>query len=320
MAVPPHKESRVCVFGVGGVGGYFGGRLAWWLARQANPAWHVHFIARGANLIAIEQSGLQLTTPEAQLVCTPASIVADIRDMPVPDVVLLCVKGYSLDEALGPIAAYCHDETVVIPLLNGVDIHERVRARIPEARVLPACVFLGAHLHRPGVVLQEGGDGVILLGSDPDHPGFVPRHFLALLDDVGIRHEWFEDPRPAIWEKFVFISAFGLVSAASRKTVGEVLADAPLLEDVRGIMNEVLGLAVQEGIALDPDIIPATLAKASGFPPETKSSLQRDVEVGGRDEGDLFGGTILRLGERFGVPTPVTERVYVRVRSGAGTA
>ena len=317
MAAPPNQNLHVCIFGVGG---YFGGRLAWWLARQADPAWRVHFVARRANLVAIEQSGLQLNTPEAQLVCKPASAAADTRDMPVPDVVLVCVKGHSLDEALGRVAAHCHSETVVIPLLNGADIHERIRARLPKARVLPACVFVGTHLDRPGVVFREGGDGVILLGSDPDHSDFVPMHFLALLDGVGIRYDWFDDPRPAIWEKFVFISAFGLVGAASRKTLGEVLVHAPRLEDVRGIMNEVVDLAVNEGIALDPDVIPATLAKARGFPPETKSSLQRDVEVGGRDEGDLFGGTILRLGERCGVPTPVTERVYARVRSGAGTA
>ena len=318
MAASPDEDLHVCVFGVGGVGGYFGGRLAWWLARQAGPAWHVHFIARGANLVAIEASGLRLNTPEAQLTCTPASASADMRDMPVPDVVLLCVKGYSLDEALEQIAPHCHDETIVIPLLNGVDIHERIRARLAQARVLPACVVVGTHLDRPGVVSQAGGDGVISLGSDPDHPGFAPTRFLSLLEDVGIRYRWFDDPRPAIWEKYVFISAFGLVTAASRKTLGEVLADAPLREEVRGIMSEVVDLAVHEGIVLDSDIIPGALAKASGFPADTKTSLQRDVEAGGQDEGDLFGGTIIRLGERFGVPTPVTEGVYVRVRSGTG--
>lgn len=318
MAASPHENLHVCVFGVGGVGGYFGGRLAWRLARQAGTAWHVHFIARGANLVAIEQSGLRLNTPEAQLICTPASAAAEMRDLPVPDVVLLCVKGYSLDEALGQIAANCHGETIVVPLLNGVDIHERIRARLPRARVLPACVFVGTHLDRPGVVSQAGGDGVIVLGSDPDHPDYVPLRFLSLLEEVGIRFSWFDDPRPAIWEKYVFISAFGLVTAASRKTLGEVLVDPPLLEDVQGIMSEVVDLAAHEGIALDPDVIPRALAKARAFPPETKTSFQRDVEAGGQDEGDLFGGTIIRLGERFGVPTPVTERVYVRVRSGIG--
>jgi len=310
-------DRHICVFGVGGVGGYFGGRLAWWLARQAHPAWRVHFVARGAHLAAIASRGLELNTPDARLMCVPASASSDTKDMPAPDVVLLCVKSHGLDEALRQIAARSHEDTVVVPLLNGVDIHERIRVRLPKARVFPACVFVGTHVDRPGVVSQAGGDGVILLGGDPDDPGYVPTAFLSLLEDAGIRFTWFADPRPAIWEKYVFIAAFGLVTAATRTTLGEVLADASLLKDVREIMREVVDLAACEGVSLDPDVIPNAIAKAGEFPFETKTSLQRDVEAGGQDEGDLFGGTILRLGKRHGVRTPATRRVCARVRRGA---
>jgi 2-dehydropantoate 2-reductase len=318
LAARPDTGLHVCIFGVGGVGGYFGGRLAYWLSSQTSPPWHVHFVARGPHLAAIRRSGLVLETPDAQFVCRPTSASADIGDLPVPDVVLVCVKGYGLDQALRQIAARCRPDTVVIPLLNGIDIHERARRVVPNARVLPACVFVGTHVDRPGVVAQAGGDGVIVLGRDPDHPDFVPTTFLALLEDAGIRYRWFDDPRPAIWEKFVFISAFGLVTAASRTTLGEVLGEATLMEDVRGIMGEVVSIASREGVAIDPDAIANAIAKAGGFPPETKTSLQRDVESGAEDEGDLLGGTIIRLGTRLGVPTPVTERVYVRLRSNAG--
>ena len=313
----PDTRLNVCVFGVGGVGGYFGGRLAHWLSSQTDPAWHVNFVARGPHLAAIDRSGLELNTSEARLVCRPTSASADITDMPVPDVVLVCVKGYGLDQALRQIAAHCRPDTIVIPLLNGIDIHERIRLLLPNALVLSACVFVGAHLDRPGVVSQAGGDGVIFLGRDPDHPDFVPVTFLSLLEDAGIRYRLFDDPRPAIWEKYIFISAFGLVTAASRRTLGEVLGDAALMEDVRGIMGEVVSLAASEGVAMAPDAIANAIAKASEFPPETKTSFQRDVEAGVEDEGDLFGGTIIRLGTRHGVPTPSTTRVYVRVRRDA---
>lgn len=316
VTAQPQKKLHLCVLGVGGVGGYFGGRIAWWLAQQSDPAWRVHFVARGAHLAAIQRSGLELNTSEARLVCLPASASADMRDMPVPDVVLLCVKGYSLDEALRQIDACGNENTVVVPLLNGIDIHERIRARLPKAIVLPACVFVGTHLDRPGVVSQAGGDGVIFLGRDPDQPYFVPTSFLSLLEDAGIRFSWFSDPRPAIWEKYVFISAFGLVTAASRKTLGEVLDDTRLLEDVKGIMSEVVDLAAREGVALDQDTVARALTKGSGFPYETKTSFQRDVEGGGQDERDLFGGTIIRIGERHGVATPFTRRVYSQLPPG----
>ena len=308
---------NVCVFGVGGVGGYFGGRLAHWLSSQTDPSWHIHFVARSPHLDAIDRSGLELNTPEARLVCKPTSASADMADMPTPDVVLVCVKGYGLDQALLQIAAHCRPDTIVIPLLNGIDIHERIRLLLPDALVLPACVFVGTHLDRPGVVSQAGGDGVIFLGRDPDHPDFVPATFLTLLEDAGIRYRWLDDPRPAIWEKYIFISAFGLVTAASRRTLGEVLTDAALMEDVRGVMGEVASLASSEGVAMDSDAVANAIAKAGEFPPETKTSFQRDVEAGVRDEGDLFGGSIIRLGLRHDVPTPSTSRVYSRVHTGA---
>jgi 2-dehydropantoate 2-reductase len=312
--VTVQPQHHVCVFGVGGVGGYFGGMLAWWLADQTHPAWQVHFVARGAHLAAINRTGLELNTPGARLMCAPSSASADMRDLPVPDIVLVCVKGHGLDDALRQIAARCDERTAVIPLLNGVDVHERIRAHLPKTRVLPACAYVGTHVDRPGVVSQAGGDGVMLLGGDPDEPGFVPTSFLSLLEDASVQFTWCDDPRPAIWEKFVFISAFGLVTAASRKTLGEVLADVRLLEDVRQIMSEVVTLAVCEGVAVDANIIANAMAKADGFPFGTKTSLQRDIEAGRPDEGDLFGGTMLRLGRRHGVPLPATERVYSRVR------
>jgi 2-dehydropantoate 2-reductase len=320
VTVHPEKTRQLCVFGVGGVGGYFGGRLAWWLASQKDPDWHVHFVARGAHLAAIKSSGLVLNTPEARLVCTPASASEDMRDMPAPDAVLVCVKSYDLDEALRQVAGRCHAETVVIPLLNGVDIHARIRACLPEARVLPACVFVGTHLDRPGEVSQEGGDGVIVVGSDPDHPGFVPDDFLSLLGDARIHYLWCDDARPAVWEKFLFIAAFGLVTAASRKSLGEVLGDTRLLAEARGIMDEVVALAEREGVALDPQTISQAMVRAGGFPYETRTSFQRDIEAGGLSEGDLFGGTILRLGKRLGVPTPTTDRVYARILRANGNA
>jgi 2-dehydropantoate 2-reductase len=314
-----HGGAELCVFGVGGVGGYFGGKIACRLNAPDGPAWRVHFVARGENLTAIQRSGLRLETNGARLTCAPASVAADMRDLPVPDVVLVCVKSYSLDAALEQIAAHRREDTVIVPLLNGVDIHARIRAHLPSGPVLPACALVGTHLERPGVVAQAGGDGVILLGSDPDHPDFVPEPFLSLLTAAGVPYRWFDDPRPALWEKYLFIAAFGLVTAASGKSVGEVLADPVLLEDARGIMDEVAGLAAQEGVALGRNAVRDALAKARGFPFATRTSLQRDVESGRRDEGDLFGGTILRLGSRHEVSTAVTKRVYAGMLARRGS-
>jgi 2-dehydropantoate 2-reductase len=320
MAAGSDEVSHICVFGVGGVGGYFGGRIAWALARQNDSAWDVHFVARGSHLAKIRSHGLILATPEGRLTCKPASAVASLRQAPTPDVVFVCVKSYDLGEAAHQIAGHCHDDTIIIPLLNGVDIHARLRTWISGGYLLPACVLVGTHLERPGVVSQAGGEGVILMGGDPDRPEFVPQELLSLLDRVGISYRWFDDSRPALWEKFIFISAFGLVTAASGKTLGEVLLDPVLMAEATGIMSEVVELAASEGIDMGPDAVACAVAKANDFPFDTRTSLQRDVEAGGRNEGDLFGGAILRLGAQNGVPTPQTGRLYSQSGWPGGTA
>jgi 2-dehydropantoate 2-reductase len=200
-----------------------------------------------------------------------------------------------------------------VPLLNGVDVCERIRGAVTAGYVLPACALVGTHLERPGYVRQAGGDGLLFLGADPAYPDHVPEHLLHLLDRSGVAYRWFEDSRPAVWEKFLFISAFGLVTATRGKTVGEVLLDESAMIDVTGIMDEVVGIAALEGVGLPEDAVDVALAKARVFPFETRTSLQRDVEAGHRHEGDMFGGAIVRLGERHGLETPSTRRVYSRL-------
>ena len=305
---------HLAVIGVGGVGGYFGGRIAAAVAEGHEPGWAVHFIARGEHLAALREGGLTLDAAGERIICRPASAVGALAEAPVPDVVLLCVKGYDLDGAARQIAAHSLAGTVVVPLLNGVDVYERVRRAVPAGRVLPACALVGTHLERSGLVKQVGDPGRVFLGADPAHPGNAPEAFLRLLEASSIDYRWFDDARPAIWEKFLFISAFGLVTATSGKSVGEVLADAGAMRDVVGIMSEVLEIAALEGVVMPVDATEAALAKARAFPFATKTSLQRDVEARRRHEGDLFGGAILRLGEPHGVDMRCTRRVYARLR------
>ena len=207
-------------------------------------------------------------------------------------------------------------ETVVVPLLNGVDIYERVRRVLTNGIILPACIYVGTHIERPGVVTQRGGEGKILMGKDPKYPDFYPEEVLQFLQEAAISFQWFENALPAIWEKYLFIAGFGLVSAASGKTLGQIIEDAESKRLVAGIMEEIFLISKQKHIALPEDIVAVSVAKARNFPPETKTSYQRDVErKAKRNEGDLFGATVIRMGKETGVPTPVTESVYKRILS-----
>lgn len=306
---------NICIYGVGGVGGFFGGTIAGRLEREGDEKTRVFFIARGPHLKKIRKDGLVLNTSDGKRhLCRPALATDDPRDIPPPDLCLLCVKSYDLEGAVGSLVPKIGEGSVLIPLLNGVDIHERVRSGLSKGTVLPATVYVGTHIESPGVVTQLGGEGVILLGNDPSSPDFDPQGVRDFLSSMEIRFKWLEDPFPAIWEKYVFIAAYGLVTAHSGKTLGEVHEDRQSRRMVECVMEEIVRIAEKRRINLPGGIVGDSLEKARLFPPETRTSYQRDIETkGSLNEGDLFGRTIIEMGMKWDVPTPVTHSLYSEI-------
>lgn len=295
---------NIGIVGVGGVGGYFGGKLCGLLKNGA--ALRVLFVARGAHLRAIQQSGLLLSSEtEPELVCKPTLATDDFGQLPQLNLCLLCVKEFDLPAVLQRLAPLCSDETILLPLLNGVDVYQRVRRIIKNGIVLPACVYVGTHIERPGKVVQKGGACKILFGPDPQRPEFAADDVVKIFDQARIKSEWTTNIQAEIWQKFIFICAFGLVSAAYDKTLGEILEDDPLRSEAQSIMLEVASLARLSGVTLPNDIAEVSLAKAGGFPYAAKTSFQRDFERSDKkDERDLFAGTMIRMADEMGITLP----------------
>jgi len=312
------RISNIITVGIGGVGGYFGGLLA---RHYRGSKVTTTFIARGAQLRTIRENGLVLNTAEqGGLVCRPDQATDAIEQLDAPDLCLVCVKGYDLDDVSRQLAPLVTAATVLMPLLNGVDIRERVRRHVKTGIVLPACVYVSASIDRPGVVTQKGMAGLLICGRDPDHPEYDPSDVVSFIEQGGISVRYAEDAYPAIWEKYLFIASFGLVTAWADQPFGAVLQDTELHGLVRTIMGEIQALAARRGIGFPEGIIEGSIRKAENFPSETKTSYQRDVEKGTRNEGDLFGGTIVRLGKELDVPTPVTQRLFREIEERLGGA
>ena len=202
----------------------------------------------------------------------------------------------------------------VIPLLNGVDIYERIRKNLDTPMVIPGGVYIGALIEKPGVVTHAGGPGLIICGKDPNIPDFNSGKLIEFFDQMEIKFQWNDDPSPALWQKFVFIAGYGLVTAYTAKTFGEILSDPDLKELVRKVMEEIAAVAKKKGVSLPDSIVTDSFNTGNNFPPETKTSYQSDIEAKRKhNEGDLFGGTIIRLAKELGVPTPVTESIYSKL-------
>jgi len=303
---------NVCIYGVGGVGGFFGGQIADYISKfDADKK--VYFVARGAHLDKIKKDGLLLNTSENSTICKPHQATDNIENVPECDLVIVAVKGYDLDSAVKNIKSIIREDTVILPLLNGVDIYERIRNNLDKGIVLPACVYVGTHIEAPGIVTQKGGDGKILFGKDPRLSDFYPASLISFFEELELNFEWNDDPYPAIWSKYMFITAFGLVTAGTDSTLGGIMESEGLKNNVFTIMEEIKSISLKKQIGLDDDIVEKSLNKAFKFPPETKTSFQRDVEKGGKNEGDLFGGTVIRMGETLGIPIPKTKEIYGKI-------
>lgn len=300
---------KICFFGVGGVGGYFASLVTQKFKNQHE----IYFVARGEHKDAINAKGLTLKKSGGKDIINihPDACVEQVSVLPVCDIIVLSVKSYDLDNALTGISKISDHKTIILPLLNGVDIYERIRNRITAGIVLPSCVYVGTHIESPGVIYQKGGSCKILFGDDPQKKEADLHAIKSLLAESGIDFSHEEQVDIAIWSKFMFIAAYGLVTACHKKTVGEVFADDELRRRTKSIMREIKAVSDTLGVPLSTDIVDRSLSKAEDFPYEAKTSFQRDVERKGKlNEGDLFGGTIIRLADTLHVPAPATNEVY----------
>ncbi len=310
---------RICVYGVGGVGGYFGGLIANKIAEQNDKDHEIYFLGRGTHLQEIRKNGLILNMHDRSgLVCKPTGAVEHFSELPPIDLIFLAVKSYDLDETVKTVAQQVQADTMIIPMLNGVDIHQRIRKILTAGIVFPACVYVFSNIVKPGTVTQKGPVGTIIFGKDPAHPDIVPQNIIDLFKNANISCKWTDNAFPAIWKKYLFIAPFALVTGRYGATFGKIMETPEYKDKVSGVMNELIAIARFEGVEFRESTITENLDKARTFPYESKSSYQRDLEQAGKkNEGDLFGETILRLGKKYGVKTPVTEELYTAIQKNS---
>lgn len=299
---------NIAIIGTGGVGGYFGGKLA----HHCKETDNVYFIARGEHLARIRENGLIIKSGQAgEMVCRPTMATESIEELPMLDLCLICVKGFDLQKVLERLKDKITDTTEIIPLLNGLDIYDRVRKVITKGTVYPACVYIGTYIEKPGVISQNGGACKIIFGQDIQNEQMDGKRVRECFDHAGILYEWSGQVQEAIWNKFMCVAPYGLVTAAYNKTMREVYEDDNLSRMVLRIMEVVYQLAEKSGVNLEKDSVRIAYELAKDFPWETKTSFQRDYEKKrGCDERETFGGTILMLAEKYQIEVEDIRKLY----------
>jgi 2-dehydropantoate 2-reductase len=298
---------RIAVFGTGGVGGYFGAKLA----RGGND---VAFIARGAHLAAMRANGLRVESAGGDIELPKAIVTDDPSSLAPVDAVLLCVKLWDVEEAARQVVPLLEGGGVVIPFQNGIDSPDVLRRIVGDPHVLGGVAYIAATIRAPGVITHTGSMARLRIGAFGDRLADRARAFVHTCTSAGIDAELADDIGRAIWEKFVFLTALSGVTALSRQPVGGVRSDPDLRVAFEAAMKETVALARARSVALADDFLPRRMRALDGLPAEMRSSMQNDLLAGRRLEAPWLCGRVAGLATQAGIDAPVNATIYAGLK------
>ncbi len=313
---------RIAVFGVGGVGGYFGARLAQGAgagagagagegaAPGARSGHEVVLIARGAHLAAIRERGLLVETPAERLIARPALATNDPAEAGAVDVVLLAVKAWQVPDTARALAPLLGRETFVVPLQNGVEAASQLVAALGAPRVLGGLCGTISFVAGPGHIRSVGATHFVRFGELDNRPSERAERLREAFARAGVDASIPADIHVALWEKFAFVVSVGGLGAVTRAPIGVLRGQPETRALIEQGIREIVAVGRARGVPLRDDVLERTLAFADRLAPSGTASLQRDIADGKPSELEAWNGAVVRLGREAGVSTPLHAFIY----------
>ena len=304
------QKTKIVIVGLGGVGGYFGGFLA---KKYANhPEIEICFLARGEHLKKVQENGLTLITENETFQIFPALATDDVTKIGTADYIIMSPKSYDLDSTVEQIIPMIGTNTVILPLLNGIDNSERIRNLLPETEVWDGCCYIMAKILEPGVVENTGNIHRIVFGYKNQRNERLLT-FEKLLIDAGIEARFYDNILTEIWKKFFFISTSASLTSYFNVSYGEILTNPVRRQTLIDISTELIEVANAEGIAIEKSEIDKLIHQFEKLPMGTTTSMHRDFLAGKNTEVDTLTGIVLKLGKKHGIATPTYQKVYTKL-------
>lgn len=300
-------KTKIAIVGLGGVGGYFGGMLAKYYAN--NPEVEIYFVARGEHLRKIKENSLKLITENGTFRIFPKLATDNVAEIGTADYIIMTPKSYDLDATAAQIKPMIGSETVILPLLNGIDNSERIRGLLPETEVWDGCCYIVAKINEPGVVENSGNVHRLLFGNQNQTSERL-LSFEKLLKTAGLEAEFHTDILTAIWKKFLFISSSASLTSYFDVTYGALLIDEFRKKTFDDLLIEFLQVANAEGIAVNETDVEKLIHQIESLPFESTTSMHRNFKAGKNTEVHSLTGIVVRLGKKHGIATPTYEMVY----------
>lgn len=295
---------KIVMMGSGGVGGFFGGRLA-------KAGCDVRFVARGRHLEALRRDGLTIENePQGNIHVPDVRVSDDPASVGPADLVIISVKLWDTEDAARQVAPIVGAGTAVLSLQNGVVKDEILRRFFPPAQIMGGVCYVASHISRPGVIHQTGTMQRIVVGEHDGRETPRARELHAALAASGVKAELSADVRRAIWEKFVFLAALSGATTATRRPLGDIRSNPRTRAFFHDLMREVVAVGRAHGVSLPEDYADDRLAFADTLPHDMTSSMHHDLERGNRIEVEWLAGAVVQLGAARGVPTPANRAVW----------
>lgn len=303
-------EKRIAVIGIGGVGGYLSAMLG-----RVCP--HLTLAARGARKENILENGLTLHSDyKGEIHVRPENVVS-VENLKEQDYIFVCVKNYSLDEVCADMGQAVTEDTVIVPVMNGVDPGERIRSLLGRGTVVDSLIYIVAFANADDSITQQDNYAYLRIGikdADKIQQKKVEK-VSAILSAADIDHMATGEIETEIWRKYILNCAYNVASAYYDNTIGQLRSDPAKAKEYEALVNEAYQVALKKGVGVRQEHIDAIIHRfyyelADG----STSSLQRDIRAGKTAEVDTFSGYIVREGRRLGVDMPVSEKMYEKLR------
>lgn len=295
---------RALIYGTGAVGGYFGARLA----QAGHEVW---FLARGANLDAIRESGLQIESPKGDYTVWPVNVTDRLTGLPPVEAVILGVKAWQVPEAAEALRPWIGSATRILTLQNGIEAPAQLAEQMGAEHVLGCVCRIIASRVAPGLIRHAGIEPEIVLGELV--VGGISEDTAAIGDafrSAGIAVELTTQLDAALWQKLLFIAAMSGMGAVTRATIGEIRETRETRSMLQQAMEEVFNVAYAKGVALHPAIVDKTLSFVDSIACDGTTSMQRDIAEGRPSELEAIVGAVVRNAHQVRVSIPVNSFIY----------
>ncbi len=295
---------RVAIYGAGGVGAYFGGRLA-------EAGVEVVFIARGPHLAAMRETGLKVESISGDFALDAVAATDDPAKAGKVDVVIVATKAWQVEGAAKAMDPMLHRHTFVVPLQNGVEAPDILAPILGAERVVGGLCGLLSYIVGPGHIRHAAIPAFIKFGELDNRRSDRIEQLRGTFERTrGLSVDVPPDIQAAMWRKFLFIAGWGAVGAVARTPVGVLRSRPETRELMRQAIEEIYFVAKARGVALDPDAVEKTMEGIDALSEDGTASMQRDIMDGRPSELGMQTGAVLRLGQEAGVDTPVNRFLH----------